>query len=49
VYREDLDVFGRVPLGYPVAILLGVPLVAYGAGWLLAGREPADIAQRMPD
>jgi putative ABC transport system permease protein len=49
VYRDDLAVFGRVPLGYPVAVLLGVPLVAYVAGWLLAGREPPRIARRMPD
>jgi putative ABC transport system permease protein len=49
VYRDDLAVFGRVPLGYPAAILLGVPLVAYVAGWLLAGREPPEIARRMPD
>jgi putative ABC transport system permease protein len=49
VYRDDLAVFGRVPLGYPVALLVGVPLLAYVAGWVLAGREPPGIASRMPD
>jgi putative ABC transport system permease protein len=49
VYRDDLAAFGRVPPAYPLAFLVGVPLVAYVAGWLLAGREPPAIARRMPD
>ncbi|MGI5228653.1 FtsX-like permease family protein [Actinoallomurus sp. CA-142502] len=47
VYRHDLAVFGRVPIGYPVGIVAGTPLAAAIAGWLLAGREPPSIARRM--
>lgn len=49
VYRTDLTVFGRVPIGFPAGIMLGTPLIAAVAGWLLAGREPPAIAQRMRD
>jgi putative ABC transport system permease protein len=49
VYRHDLSVFGRIPPIYPAVLLVGVPLVATAAGWLLAGREPAALARRMPD
>ncbi len=47
VYRHDLGVFGRVPIGYPIGLLAGVPLLAMVAGWLLAGREPRSIARRL--
>jgi putative ABC transport system permease protein len=47
VYRHDLAVFGRVPVGFPLGIVIGTPLVAAIAGWLLAGREPPAIARRM--
>jgi putative ABC transport system permease protein len=46
VYRHDLAVFGRVPIGFPLGIAVGTPLVAALAGWLLAGREPPAIARR---
>ncbi|MFA1546826.1 FtsX-like permease family protein [Actinomadura chokoriensis] len=46
IYRHDLSVFGRVPPGYPLTIVLALPLVAVVAGWLLAGREPSAIARR---
>jgi putative ABC transport system permease protein len=49
VYRHDLAVFGRVPPAYPLAILLGVPLLAAAAGWLLAGQAPPAIARRMSE
>jgi putative ABC transport system permease protein len=48
-YRDDLAVFGRVPLGYPLAFALGTPLIACVAGWLLAGRELPSIAGRPGD
>jgi putative ABC transport system permease protein len=47
VYRHDLAVFGRVPIGFPLGIVAGTPLAAAVAGWLLAGREPPAIARRM--
>jgi putative ABC transport system permease protein len=47
VYRHDLAVFGRVPIGFPLGIVVGTPLIAAFAGWLLAGREPPSIARRM--
>lgn len=47
VYRHDLAVFGRVPIGFPLGIVVGPPLIAALAGWLLAGREPPAIARRM--
>jgi putative ABC transport system permease protein len=44
-YLDDLDYLGRIPL-LPIAlIVLGVPLAATAAGWLLAGREPPAIAR----
>jgi putative ABC transport system permease protein len=49
VYRHDLAVFGRVPLGYPLAVVLGLPLLAAMAGWLLAGREPSALGTRLAE
>ncbi|MGH3373363.1 MAG: FtsX-like permease family protein [Actinoallomurus sp.] len=46
-YRHDIEVFGRVPIGFPLCIVVGTPLAAVVAGWLLAGREPPAIARRM--
>jgi putative ABC transport system permease protein len=37
---DDLGYLARVPLLPLALIILGVPLAAAGAGWLLAGREP---------
>lgn len=47
IYRHDLAVFGRVPIGFPLVLLVGTPLIAALAGWLLAGGEPPAIARRM--
>ncbi|MER5756907.1 hypothetical protein [Streptomyces sp. NPDC002088] len=49
IYRHDLAVFGRVPIGYPIAVVVGTPVLAVLAGWLLAVREPTAIARRMGD
>jgi putative ABC transport system permease protein len=38
--------FGQVPWTDVVAILVGLPVVATIAGWLLAGRQPAGIARQ---
>ena len=44
-YFDDLGYLGRVPVLYLVLIVVGVPLAAAAAGWLLAGREPPAIAR----
>ena len=44
-YHDDLGHLGRVPVLPLVLIVVGVPLAAVGAGWLLAGREPPAIAR----
>jgi putative ABC transport system permease protein len=45
-HRSDLSPLGQVPVVNLVVILLGLPLIATAAGWVLAGREPAVIARR---
>ena len=44
-YRDDLGYLGRVPIIPLVLIVVGLPLAAAAAGWLLAGREPPAIAR----
>jgi putative ABC transport system permease protein len=39
-------VFGDLPLSNAAILLVGLPLVAAAAGWLLAGREPPLIARQ---
>jgi putative ABC transport system permease protein len=39
-YLDDLGHLSRIPILSLVLIVVGVPLVATAAGWLLAGREP---------
>ncbi|MCU4185957.1 FtsX-like permease family protein [Acidiferrimicrobium sp. IK] len=48
-YRSDLSPLGRVPVVNLVLIVAGLPLLASGGGWLLAGREPPAIARRPLD
>jgi putative ABC transport system permease protein len=38
-----------LPVGHLAVIAVGTPLVALGAGWVFAGREPAVIARRPLD
>jgi putative ABC transport system permease protein len=45
-HRSDLHPLTRVPYLDLVIIIVGLPLVAITAGWLLAGREPASIAHQ---
>ncbi len=45
-YRSDLSPLGRVPIANLVVIVVGLPLLAAVAGWLLAGREPPAIARQ---
>ncbi|MFI5064165.1 MAG: FtsX-like permease family protein [Streptosporangiales bacterium] len=41
--------FGGLPLSDVLVLLAGLPLVAAGGGWLLAGREPEAIARQPLD
>ncbi len=45
-HRSDLHPLTRVPYADLVIIVVGLPLLAFVAGWLLAGREPASIAHQ---
>ena len=45
-HRSDLHPLTRVPFLDLVVIIVGLPLLAITAGWLLAGREPASIAHQ---
>ena len=45
-YRSDLNSLGRVPLVNLLVILAGLPLLAGAGGWLLAGRQPPEVARR---
>jgi putative ABC transport system permease protein len=38
--------FGDVPVANVLTLLLGLPLVAAGGGWLLAGRKPLAVARQ---
>ena len=44
-YHDDLGHLGRIPVLPLVVVVIGVPLTATAAGWLLAGREPRTIAR----
>ena len=44
-YHDDLGHLGRIPVLSLVLMVVGVPLIAAAAGWLLAGREPPAIAR----
>jgi putative ABC transport system permease protein len=45
LYYDDLGYLSDVPVLYLALAVLGVPLAAAAAGWLLAGREPPAIAR----
>jgi len=44
-YLDDLGYLSRIPVLSLVLIVVGVPLTAAAAGWLLAGREAPAIAR----
>ncbi|HET7719933.1 MAG TPA: hypothetical protein VFK43_08205, partial [Acidimicrobiales bacterium] len=48
-HRSNLDTLAQPPLANLAAIVIGLPVVAGLAGWLLAGREPSAIARRPLD
>ena len=45
MYYDDLGHLSDVPLSYLTVAVVGVPLAAGAAGWLVAGREPPPIAR----
>jgi putative ABC transport system permease protein len=44
-YYDDLGYLSYVPFLYLALAVVGVPLAATAAGWLLTGREPPAIAR----
>jgi putative ABC transport system permease protein len=44
-YHDDLGYLSDVPFVYLALAVVGVPLAAAAAGWLVAGREPPAIAR----
>jgi putative ABC transport system permease protein len=46
IYHDKLGYLSHVPVLYLVLAVVGVPLAASAAGWLVAGREPQAIARR---
>jgi putative ABC transport system permease protein len=49
LYYDDLGYLSHVPVLYLALAVVGVPLAAAAAGWLLAGREPPAIARPVID
>jgi putative ABC transport system permease protein len=48
-YSNNLAPLGHVPVGDLAVTALGVPLLAFGAGWVLAGRQPPVIGRAALD
>jgi putative ABC transport system permease protein len=48
-YHRELHWLAHPPVGNLLAILIGLPIVAYAGGWLLAGREAPAIARQPLD
>jgi putative ABC transport system permease protein len=46
LYHDDLGYLSDVPVLYLTLAVVGVPVAATAAGWLVAGREPPAIARR---
>jgi putative ABC transport system permease protein len=44
-YHDDLGYLRDVPVLYLALAVVGVPLVAAVAGWVVASREPAAIGR----
>jgi putative ABC transport system permease protein len=44
-YHDDLGYLSQVPILYLAVAVVGVPLAAAAAGWLLASREPRAIVR----
>ena len=46
IYHDKLGYLSHVPIVYLALAVVGVPLAATAAGWLVASREPPAIARR---
>lgn len=46
-FSHQLDVLAPVPMLHLVSILVGLPLLATGLAWLVAGREPESLGRRV--
>jgi len=44
----DASALARAPFGNLAIIILGTPVIAAAAGWLLAGRDPGEISEPPP-
>ena len=44
-YSDDLGYLSRIPFVPLLVIVVGIPLTAAAAGWLLAGRQPSTIVR----
>jgi putative ABC transport system permease protein len=45
-YIRDISALTHVPVLHLLLVVGGIPLIAFAAGWLLAGREPATLAHQ---
>ncbi|NYI41941.1 FtsX-like permease family protein [Demequina lutea] len=45
-YRRDLSVLNPAPISAILALVVGLPVVAWAVGWLLGGKEPRSLARR---
>jgi putative ABC transport system permease protein len=45
-YLDDIGTLAHLPLVYVLVIVVGTPLIAAAAGWLLAGREPPGMTRQ---
>ena len=45
-HRHDLSVLNPAPLTALLALVVGLPVIAWAVGWLLGGREPHVLARR---
>lgn len=46
-FSNQLDVLAPVPILHLASILVGLPMVATGLAWLVAGREPESLGRRI--
>ena len=44
-YWPDVERLGNVPVRQLLVIAVGLPVLAAGAGWMFAGREPHDLGR----
>ncbi len=48
-HRSDISVLSRVPVLDLTITIVGVPVAAALAGWILAGRKPSSVARQALD